>query len=248
MSSISPFQPIVTPTIREQFVQRITESILSGKLPPGMRLPTEREIAEEMQISKGIVHLGLKDLERMGFIETNPRHGTFVSDYARNGNLETLTMMLKYNGGQLDQRNTESLFEFRMAVEGTAFRKLAARCTQEDLDALREIKEQVRLISSEDPFDISKMAFWMFKFHSELTIRSGNTILPLLTNAFRDLSLSVWENVIRIYGKEESVRHLERFIDYMSCGNGDGAVDYLQEGINFYLSKLPELKGYQQIR
>ena len=193
MSYMSPFQPIVTPTIREQFVERIADSILSGRLAPGDRLPTEREIAEEMRISKGIVHLGLKDLERMGFIETNPRHGTFVSDYARNGNLETLTMMLKYNGGQLDRRNTESLFEFRLAVEGTAFRKLAERCTEEDLNALREIKDRVRAISLEEPFDLSKMAYWMFRFHSELTIRSGNTILPLLTNAFRDLSLSVWE-------------------------------------------------------
>ena len=53
-----PFQEIVAPSIRELFVQQLTGLILSGELRPGDRLPTERELADEMKISKTVVHEG----------------------------------------------------------------------------------------------------------------------------------------------------------------------------------------------
>lgn len=69
------FGQIVAPTIKELFIERIEGMIFSGALKPGDRLPSERDLAEQMKISKTIVHLGLEDLARMGFIEVTPRHG-----------------------------------------------------------------------------------------------------------------------------------------------------------------------------
>ena len=66
---------IVAPTIKELFVQRLEELILSGELRPGDPLPTEREIADEMKISKTTVHEGLRELIRLGFLETEGRKG-----------------------------------------------------------------------------------------------------------------------------------------------------------------------------
>ena len=59
------FGQIVAPTIKELFIERIEGMILSGVLKPGDRLPSERELAEQMKISKTIVHIGLEDLARM---------------------------------------------------------------------------------------------------------------------------------------------------------------------------------------
>ena len=59
-----PFQEIVAPSIRELFVQQLTGLILSGELRPGDRLPTERELADEMKISKTVVHEGIRELRR----------------------------------------------------------------------------------------------------------------------------------------------------------------------------------------
>ena len=49
------FGQIVAPTIKELFIERIEGMILSGTLKPGDRLPSERELAEQMKISKTIV-------------------------------------------------------------------------------------------------------------------------------------------------------------------------------------------------
>ena len=50
------FGEIIAPSIKELFIQKIEGMILSGALKPGERLPTERELADEMNISQTIVH------------------------------------------------------------------------------------------------------------------------------------------------------------------------------------------------
>ena len=62
------FRPIVAPSIRELFIQQVEGAILSGQLKPGDRLPTERELADTMHISKTVVHEGLRELHRLGFL------------------------------------------------------------------------------------------------------------------------------------------------------------------------------------
>lgn len=76
------FREIVAPTVKELFVQQLECMILSGELRPGDRLPTERELADEMKISKTVVHEGLQELHRLGFLDIASRRGVTVADYA----------------------------------------------------------------------------------------------------------------------------------------------------------------------
>ena len=67
------FTQIVAPTVKELFIQRMESLILSGELPIGAALPSEREMAEQMGISKTAVHTGVADMERKGFLRVVPR-------------------------------------------------------------------------------------------------------------------------------------------------------------------------------
>ena len=67
------FREIVAPSIKELFVQQLEGMILSGQLQPGEKLPTERELADEMKISKTVVHEGLRELHRLGFLNIASR-------------------------------------------------------------------------------------------------------------------------------------------------------------------------------
>ena len=70
------FKKISSPTLRELFVQQLEDLILSGKLKIGEKLPTERQLAESMQVSRSVVNNGLSDLEKKGFLVVKPRSGT----------------------------------------------------------------------------------------------------------------------------------------------------------------------------
>ena len=137
------FQQIQAPTLRELFVDQVIGMIFSGELRVGDRLPSERELSEQMHISRSMVHTGLEDLERMGFVRMEPRRGNYIEDYARHGNFETLMALGKY-GGQFDHAIESSLVEARDAIEGGAMILLGERGTPADIDQLRAITDGLR--------------------------------------------------------------------------------------------------------
>lgn len=61
-------------TEQERFIDRMLKEILGGQRNPGDRLPTESELAAQYDLRKTNVHLALKELERLGFLEIVPRH------------------------------------------------------------------------------------------------------------------------------------------------------------------------------
>ena len=107
------FRPIVAPSIRELFIQQLEGAILSGQLKPGDRLPTERELADTMHISKTVVHEGLRELHRLGFLDIASRRGVTVADYAQTGSLETLMAIMDYHGSLPDEKTARSILRLR---------------------------------------------------------------------------------------------------------------------------------------
>ena len=63
------FRKIDAPSIKELFLSQMEEMILSGELKPGDKLPPERELADTMGISKTVVHEGIRELSRRGFLD-----------------------------------------------------------------------------------------------------------------------------------------------------------------------------------
>lgn len=85
-------------TEQERFIDRMLKEILGGQRNPGDRLPTESELAAQYDLRKTNVHLALKELERLGFLEIVPRHATYVAPYWERANLETLAVIMTHGG------------------------------------------------------------------------------------------------------------------------------------------------------
>jgi DNA-binding FadR family transcriptional regulator len=235
---IVQFGVIEAPTIKELFIDKIVSMILSGSLSVGDRLPTERELAEEMKVSKTIVHAGLKDLERMGFVCVNARQGTFIANYAETGNAETLTTIIKFNGGKMDKQTMISLLELRIAVEGQAVRKFAERHTEEDIAFLRKRLDVIETAVAKGVVKRHELALMIFDWHHAICLRSGNDILPLVLNAFKDVSVFFWETSLQIYGLEQSMGHLESILSLLIEGKGEEVVQYMSNGTDYYITHL----------
>jgi DNA-binding FadR family transcriptional regulator len=231
------FDVIIAPTIRDLFVEKIVAMVLAGKLLAGDRLPSERELGEQMRVSKTVVHAGLKDLERMGFVYVNGRQGTFVANYAENGTFETLATILKYNGSRLDRETTKSLLDMRLAIEGQAIRMFAKSHTKEDIATLWHMISNIRgYVTRQEPIDHTRMAHMLFRFHRFICLRSGNMFFPVLMNAFRDIGILLWEASIKILGSEKNIEHLERFTSLLEEGKGEETVQALSDMFDACLS------------
>lgn len=100
------FGKLVKPSRKELFVHSIAASILSNKIEAGTQLPTERELSQQMKLSRPIISEGLAELEKIGLVEVRPRQGIFVADFQKNGSLETLAAIVKSGFLPSDKKNS----------------------------------------------------------------------------------------------------------------------------------------------
>lgn len=63
----------------DQLRSQIIEGVRDGRLPPGTRLPTVRELAAQLGLAVNTVARAYRELESAGIVETRGRFGTFVA-------------------------------------------------------------------------------------------------------------------------------------------------------------------------
>ena len=220
-----PFQEISSPSLRKLFVQQLEGLILSGELRPGDRLPTERELADEMKISKTVVHEGLRELHHLGFLQVE----------SQTGSLETLMAIMDYHGGLPDKKTASSILDLRYYLEAPALRQLAAHHSPGDLAALRALQQKAEEASLSG---VGPLAEALLRYHRGVTFLSGNTITPLIFNAFARINLEFWSDYVRLEGIARSLHTLSRFTKLIEAGEGDAAAELLRQGLERFRAAL----------
>ena len=89
-------QPLEAKSLKTLLIERFEEFILSGEITAGQKLPSERELAETMGVSRPVVHEGLLELPARGLITMRPRAGAVVNDYRVDGSLAMLSTLLSH--------------------------------------------------------------------------------------------------------------------------------------------------------
>lgn len=225
------FEQLYAPSLKELFVKKLQGMILSGELPMGEKLPSERVLCQQMGVSRAVVNGGITELARQGFLEVRPRQGAFVADYRRDGNMETLMAIMDYNGGMLGKEEIRSILEVRWGLEQMTVHRVIDNASDAQLEALGKFVDAL----SENPVP-SHAAEIAFQFHHEMTLMGGNHILPLIYTSFKVPCIALWIRFCRKYGVaalhsnvEELYRHLLNR-DKEAARNWSNA--YLAEAIN----------------
>ena len=76
------FKPVRQPRISQEVLRQIKEAILLGYYKSGEKLPSERKLTEEFQVSRGVIREAIRALEITGFVVTRqgPAGGAFVTE------------------------------------------------------------------------------------------------------------------------------------------------------------------------
>ena len=162
-------------TIANQVIDQLTDLIRSGSLKPGERLPSEREMAEQLGVSRPPLRESLRALEYAGIIETRYGDGIYVtrSDFPEEPGFFTL----------LNQYTLEEMVEMRKIVEKAAVRLAIERATDEDRKKLEAIQERTK--KSVD--DMEAFIECDFAFHSAIVEATRNSMLFKTVRTMRKL-------------------------------------------------------------
>ena len=205
------YKKLLAPSLKDLFIEEIESKILSGELEIGEKLLTERELADVMGINRNIVHSGIATMVAKGFLEIQPRVGTFVADYNQKGSVEILVSMMNYNKGMLRHPEIRSSIELKILFDTFAIRQMMPTLTKENLDKL-----QSYLLSLESTTKVSVAGEIAYEFFRYMSILSKNTILPLIYNSFRTSNRNLFERHIRHYGIQLTIDFMTGLFDLIA--------------------------------
>jgi len=237
-------RPIKPEALPDMFVSRFEQLILSGQLKIGQTLPSERELALKLGVSRPVVHEGLVDLAFKGLVSIRPRVGTVVNDYRKHGSITLLTSLLNFKNGKLDPELLVDVLEVRKLIENETARLAPENKTAAQLDELKEIYDLEVAAIGQAP---EKIADLDFSFHHQLAICSGNFIYPLLLNSFKDF----YTNLSAIFFSDEPVirpvldMHLQ-LIDKIETNDGQSAAIVMDQLLNQGAARLWQIMDKTQ--
>ena len=192
------FNKINNISLTDQFVQQIESMILSGELQVGEQLPGARDLCERMGVSRPVISAGLIELEKLGFVEIKPRSGAYVTDYRRKGTIETLSAIVRYNGGVMRNHEIKSLLQVRSVMEKLCMELVIQNATDQQLADFKPYLEAIKGAKTRE-----KCADAVFTFHQELAVLSGNMLLPMLYHSCKAESIYLWHWFIKFRGRQE---------------------------------------------
>lgn len=173
------FKPIRPKKISEEIVEQIKELITQGELSPGKRIPSERELASFLGVSRPSVREAIMVLEAMGYLESRQGGGTYVRSLAESSLADPLSNLLSKN----DPRMMNYLIEVRMGLETWGAYLAAKKATDEDIDRMQELLVGMEKQSSDGGWDAEIDA----EFHYAITAATHNTLQMHIMNTIHSL-------------------------------------------------------------
>ena len=183
----------------EKVLEYIKSEVRRGNLKRGERLPPERELAEQLNVSRNSVREAVRTLSLMGFVSSVQGAGNYIScDLERNLGASFELMML------LGETNYLQVSQLRRGLESETARLAANRILPGQLEKLRSLAQKM----CEEP-DPGKGALLDQQFHVVLCEASGDLLLRSLFRAMLStVNRFISTMYVRIVAEEHKAQQL----------------------------------------
>jgi len=158
-----------------QIVRELRTLIQTENIRPGGKLPSERELAERLQVGRSSVREALRSLELLGLIETRRGEGTFLTDYRKHQLVEVLSTFIMQ-----EPKSLEDVHETRKLHEKEAIRIVTTSKTLRELPVWQSL---------------------LIRLQEDGTVAREDVIREIIISTDNRLSLKMWF-LLKQYGQE----------------------------------------------
>jgi len=136
--TLATLAPIARQSVVDAVADRLRGEILAGRLRPGTRLPSERELSLALGVNRLTLRASLARLEALGLITTRHGAGTVVASWRERAGLEMLGTLLRGRRFMDPAWHdlVRSALEIRRILAAEAVALAAERHTEQDLEAI----------------------------------------------------------------------------------------------------------------
>ena len=194
---------MLSPIMRKNTVEIAIDCIgdyIINNLHEGDVLPSEREIAEKLQISRNITREALQHYRTLGIIESKPKVGATIArltpEKAFNGYFPFLAIM---------KHSFQDLAQLRLMLELGCAELAVERATKKDIAELYALCEKILLqsqkVNGENADAYRERLELDFEFHSRFMRLSGNTLIDSLI----PLSIQFFASLLRSHASKKTL-------------------------------------------
>lgn len=169
---LDPLKQVDNRRLYQQIADQIRTYIDKGNYTAGMRLPPERDLAQQLGVSRPSVREALIALEIEGCVEVRMGAGVYVCNQTQRKPQALATM----------GESPIELMQARAAIEGTVVMMACGKTTPETLQALRKILDDMlgAIAQNRSPLPFDR------QFHQALAAMTGNAVLERLVGELFD--------------------------------------------------------------
>jgi len=234
-----PWEPVPKFRTHEQVLAQIEEHILRGRLRPGDRLPSERELVQALGVGRTSVREALRVLQAMGIIESRGGIGRESGSAVAGVPTRAWTNLLRLHMA-LSRFSLQDLVEVRVELERWAAARAAERSVAEEVRPLADFLTAM----SDRGLEPGQFNELDTAFHVAIAVASGNALLADLMQALRD---AVQEQMVLAFDRLPDWRSAadvligehRQILDAITAGDASGAATAVERHIKgFYRSAI----------
>lgn len=220
------------PNRLENLTHGLTERIVSGEYPPGMRLPTELQLQKQWGVSRSVVREAMKVLASQGLVCIEQGRGTFVS-HSDTASLTTqITLALRRPRGDGAPTAAESvdewvaLLDVRKVLEVAVAERAALHANEDDIQAMQAAIEEMRA----QPAEPAGYVDADLAFHHALAEATENSLWSALLGSLNDLLRRYREVSFR--GRESALiaaRQHQKILDAVQARDATTAANEMRD-------------------
>jgi DNA-binding FadR family transcriptional regulator len=240
-SNAMPFTPVKQNRIADEIVSQLKAAILSGRYTPGERLPTERELTGQFQVSRVVVREALRELEITGLVRIlqGPSGGAYVTDLSTDHLDSAFLDLFLYN-----KVSVAELIQARRLVECEIARLAAARCDAESIRRLQAALDAEQAAGAVHADFVANR----LRFHHLLAEMSGNRLLQAIASSLFRLTGEVILEVKPVKKVIHRTQEHAGILRAIADRDADGAALAMNDHLQHMGKRLGELEGVYRKR
>ena len=236
--------PIKQTKLSDTIVAHFEQMIVDGRLRAGQKLPSERQLAQQFNVSRPSLREAIQKLEAKGVVERRQGGGTYVVNTVNEQLTQPLFELLaKHPESQFD------LLEFRHALEGISSFYAALRGTKADLE---RIEESIKGIVQSQSAEINEQVDALVEFYHRIAEASHNVILVHVVQGMQELLAENIRQNLEIIGSRKELleklnQHRQQLVSAIVDGQPEQARDACHQHLAYIEQTLLDL-GKEQSR
>lgn len=176
------YRKIRQPKLSDAIVTALETMILEGSLRPGEKLPSERDLARQFEVSRPSIREAIQVLESKGLVNRRQGGGTYVQEQLWKS-LSDPVLELIAN----DPESQYDLLEFRHATEGMLAYYAAIRGTATDFERIRQCQAAISEVQQQQQRNVEQEADAIVELYTVVAEASHNVAMLHLVLSMRQL-------------------------------------------------------------